>query len=361
MAQLSWWLERRRLPAKAVTADVVAQFLAWRRRNGRRGSPRTLVPVLGYLRRIAAIPTPLAAVRKPTPMDTLLARFDDYLHRERDLAAATAAFYHRVAQQLLVGRFGTKTLPLAELTAADISAFVLREASRWSVSATKYTVTALRALLRFMYVSGEVALDLTGAAPPVAGWRLTAVPRHLPSAELQQLLRSCDRRTHVGRRDYAIVLLLVRLGLRAGEVARLELEDFDWATGELRIRGKGRRLSTLPLPADVGMAVAAYLRHTRRSTSSRRVFLRLRAPVQPMGLQSIAAQVRQIFVRAGLPARGAHCLRHTAATQMLERGATLTEVAQVLRHRSIDTTAIYAKVDHAALRTVVQPWPEAVR
>jgi site-specific recombinase XerD len=317
--------------------------------------------VLGYLRRIGAIPAPVVRVREPSPLEALLARFDDYMHRERALSVRVAAFYHRIAQQLLVGRFGTRTFNLAELSASDISGFVLREAARWSVGATKYTVTALRAFLRFLYVCDELSVDLTGAVPPVAGWRLTALPRHLASAELQQLLHSCDRRTHVGRRDYAILLLLVRLGLRACEVARLELDDFDWATGEVRIRGKGRHLSTLPLPADVGTAVAAYLRHTRRTTSSRRVFLRLRAPVQALGLQSIAGRVRCIFARAGLPERGAHCLRHTAATQMLAQGATLTEIAQVLRHRSIDTTAIYAKVDHDALHTVVQPWPEAIR
>jgi integrase len=222
-------------------------------------------------------------------------------------------------------------------------------------------VTALRALLRYLYLEGRLAADLTGAVPAVAGWRLRGLPSALAADQVPRLLRSCDRRRAIGRRDHAVLLLLVRLGLRAGEVAGLRLDDIDWPAGEVLIRGKGRREDRLPLPADVGAALAHYLRTSRPRTTARQVFLGTRAPRRALSPAAVSTIARQAGRHAGLPATSAHRLRRTAATALLRGGASLDEIAQVLRHRSPDTTAIYAKVDRRALRAVIRPWPGASR
>jgi integrase len=198
---------------------------------------------------------------------------------------------------------------------------------------------------------------LAAAVPALANRRLAGLPKAITPEEVQKLLQSCDRRTPVGRRDYAAVLLMVRLGLRAGEVAGLRLEDLDWTHGELVIRGKPRRQDRLPLPRDLGEAIVAYLKHGRPRSKYREIFLRVRAPHRPAGRPAVTSLVRAAGKRAGLDAVSAHRLRHTAATQMLRKGASLSEVAHVLRHRHIDTTAIYAKVDHRRLRSLGRAWP----
>jgi integrase len=220
-------------------------------------------------------------------------------------------------------------------------------------------VTRLRALLRFLHVEGEIDHALADGVPSVAGWRLAGLVRALDSRSVARLLASCDRRTRVGRRDFTIIILLSRLGLRAGEVAALELVDIDWRAGEIMIRGKGSRQERLPLPADVGEALASWLERGRPRRGSVFVFTRLRAPYVALSSGAVSQLVRRASVRAGLPAVGAHRLRHTAATEMLRAGGSLTEVGQVLRHRGLDVTSIYAKVDRLALAQVVQPWPGA--
>jgi site-specific recombinase XerD len=220
-------------------------------------------------------------------------------------------------------------------------------------------VTPLRSVLRFPFVRGELATDRASVIPRVAGWRQASLPKDLPAQYVQRLLRSCDRRTHLGRRDFAVLVVLERFGLRAGEVAALELDDFDWTGGEMVIRGKGRE-DRLPLPCDVGEAVVAYLRRGRPQTSCRKLFLSSIAPVGEISSCAVRKIVRRACIRAGLAPIGSHRLRHTAATAMLRKGASLSEIAQVLRHRSVDTTAIYAKVDRHALRELAQPWPGGV-
>jgi site-specific recombinase XerD len=222
-------------------------------------------------------------------------------------------------------------------------------------------VSALRSFLRFLLQHGEIATDLAASVPAVAHWRLTSVPKHLSEEMVKSVLRSCDRNTVVGRRDYAILLLLARLGLRAGEVVNLELNDIDWRAGEIVVRGKGGVHDRLPLVQEVGEALAAYLRRGRPLLAeSRCVFLQVRAPRcgfrGPATVSTILARALQ---RAGLdpPEKGAHLLRHSLATGMLHRGATMAEIAEVLRHRSARTTEIYAKVDIASLRALAQPWP----
>jgi len=246
---------------------------------------------------------------------------------------------------------------LIELNASDVTAFVLQASSRYSTGTTKYIVTVLRSLLRYLYLRGRLTVDLTGAVPAVASRRLCGLPKALDSGQVQRLLRACDRRRHIGRRDYAVLLLMVRLGLRACEVASLRLDDIDWKSGEFLVHGKGRCEEPLPLPTDVGEALGCYLHVSRPRTCERQVFLGARAPYRPLHRSAVSAIVCRALARAGLPRGNAHRLRHTAATQMLRAGACLDEVAQVLRHRSHCTTAIYAKVDRVALHTVTRPWP----
>jgi integrase/recombinase XerD len=227
-----------------------------------------------------------------------------------------------------------------------------------AVGSAKLIVCALRSLLRWLHLTGAVPVSLAAAVPSVAGWRLSGLPKGLEPGQLRRLLASCDRRTPTGRRDYAILVLLARLGLRAGEVARLGLHDLDWRHGEITVVGKGERAERLPLPAEVGSAVAAYLRRGRPATASgRSVFVRVRVPHRALTSSGVTMVVFDAAARAGLGRVHAHRLRHTAATAMLQAGSPLAEVGQVLRHRSALTTAIYAKVDHGALAVLARPWP----
>lgn len=355
MAHLSRWLERERLSPNELTVEPINRFLRHRRRAGYTGwrSERGLVPILAYLREQGAVPpVEPAAPGSTPPVEALVDRYVEYLRTERALLETTVDLYHRVAVAFLTGHDDVQGL-----TAADVTAFVLEASHTGSIGYTKLKVTALRSLLRYLHVRGEIAVELAAAVPAVAGWRLASLPKALSADEVKQLLACCDRRTHVGRRGYAVVLAMVRLGLRAGEVAALTLDDVDWTRGEIVICGKGRQLDRLPLPADVGAALAAYVRWSRPASSSRRLVLRVRAPHGPLSSNGVKAIVNLAYARAGLVARGAHRLRHTAATEMLRQGASLSDIAQVLRHRHVDTTAIYAKVDRVALQALVQPWP----
>jgi integrase len=229
------------------------------------------------------------------------------------------------------------------------------------VGAAKGRVAELRSLLRFLYVKGLSEVALATAVPPVAGWRDTGVPAGIASPDAERLLDSCDRTDPGGMRDFAILMLVIRLGLRSAEVARLELDDIDWRAGEIVVRGKARRQDRLPLPRDVGEALSAYLRRGRPSAPIRRMFLARKAPMRAIPPALVVDVARRACARTGLPRVGAHRLRHTLATEMLRRGATLVAVSQVLRHRDLATTAIYAKVDLANLRRVARPWPGAVQ
>ncbi len=356
MAHLSRWLDRQGLAAADLSTDRIRQFLRHRRRAGYRGhlSTRGLEPILQHLRDVGATPPPARPLVVPTAIDHLVVLYCEYLRRERALSPGTVAFYLRVARAFL-----PSDGDLRALTAASVTAFVLRESRTFSVVYTKNKVSALRCLLRYLYVQAKITTNLAAVVPAVAGWRLSSLPRDVPAHILRQLLDHCNRRTHVGRRARAAVLLMARLGLRVGEVATLRLDDIDWTAGELLIRGKGGCLDRLPLPSDVGAALASYLRWSRPRVQSRAVFMRVHAPHDRLGPDGLKALVRAACTRAGLPTMGTHRLRHTAATQMLRHGASLTEIAQVLRHRHMDTTAIYAKVDRQALRQLAPPWPGA--
>jgi integrase/recombinase XerD len=361
LAEVSRWLAERGLAAGDLTVAVAERFSAERRAAGRRRlvSPRALCPLLDYLRGLGVAP-PAVAAAPSTPAEVLVERYSVYLLERRGLAASSVRNYVGVARAFLSDREQVRgELALVELDGAAVREFVLRESRRCSVGSAKCLVTRLRALLRFLHVEGEIERDLAGGVPSVASWRLASLVKALDARSVQRLLASCDRRTRVGRRDFVILTMLSRLGLRAGEVAALRLVDVDWRAGEVLIRGKGSRQGRLPLPTDVGQALAGWLARGRPRCESAFVFTRLRAPHGGLSAGAVSQIVRRACQRAGLPIVGAHRLRHTAATEMLRAGGSLTEVGQVLRHRGRDVTSIYAKVDRLALAAVVQPWPGA--
>lgn len=359
MAHLGRWLTDEELALGQLTDRAAARFLRARRDEGyvtlaSAGSARVL---LGYLRGRGLVPQPVTTATL-TPVDVLLADYRHYLAVERGLAAGTITYYLPVAR-LFLTECSTGQLPvvLERLTAEQVTTFVLRQCSQRSVESAKTMVTGLRSLLRYLFVKGWVLLPLADVVPTVAR-RRRSLPRGLDRPTVLALLGSCDRRTTVGRRDYAILLMLVRLGLRSCEVAALTLDDIDWAAGELLIRaGKSRRVDRLPLPEDVGTALADYLRRGRPRCADRALFLRVNAPRAGLSPNGIKQVVRHACGRAGVPECGPHRLRHTAATDLLRAGAPLAEIAQLLRHRSVTTTTIYAKVDRTALATLARPWP----
>jgi integrase/recombinase XerD len=362
MADVSEWLACRDLEAADLTGEVVERLMAERRASGRSRllSSRALSPLLEYLRGLGVVPSAQPVVPL-TAVEAVVERYSSYLLDRRGLAPSTVRNYVGVARVFLAWREQSAGgRGLAGLDAAAVSVFVLQEARRSCVGSAKCMVTRLRALLRFLYVEGEIEHALADAVPSVAGWRLASLVKALDARSVRRLLGSCDRRTRVGRRDFAIITMLSRLGLRAGEVAALQLRDVDWRAGEIMVRGKGSRQERLPLPADVGETLAAWIARGRPGRESVFVFTRLRAPFGGLSAGAVSQIVRRACRRAGLPLVGAHRLRHTAATEMLRAGASLTDVGQVLRHRGRDVTSIYAKVDRLALAAVVMPWPGAV-
>jgi integrase/recombinase XerD len=355
MAHLSRWMEGRGLVPGELAGERLGEFLAARREAGYtcRLSERGLAPLVTFLREAGAVPAAGPAAPGGAA-DVLLGRYRAYLETERGLSASTVRYCTAEARGFLAGL----ERGLAGLDAADVTGFVAAECRRRSTGSAKILVTALRSLLRFLVLEGLVTPGLQNAVPAVAGWRGGGLPKALPDGQVAALLASCDRETATGRRDFAVLTLLARLGLRACEASALELGDIDWRAGTVTVRGKGRRDEQLPLLSDVGGALAGYLRGGRPAGGAcRRVFLLSRAPGGGMSDSAVKAVVRNACRRAGLPEAGAHRLRHSAATGMLRAGAPLAEIGQVLRHRSLSTTAIYAKVDHGALAQLVMPWP----
>jgi integrase/recombinase XerD len=363
VAKLSVWLHRRDLSQDALDEGQLGQFHTDRRSPGhvRRGEAATSQRLLRYLRELGCVRA-LPPEPDPTPLDNLTRDFGRHLSSERGLSPATLCNYLPVVRSFLIERFDGKPMQFDELRPVDIQGFVVRHAQTGSRRSAQLMVTALRSFLRFLRQRGAISMDLAGAVSGIADWRLSHLPKSIPPEQVERMLVSCDRSMPVGERDYAILLLLARLGLRAGEVVAMTLDDLDWERGEILIRGKGQRLVRLPLPTDVGAALVDYLRHARPRSSIRRVFIRMRAPLRGLvGPSAIDCVVRRALERAGLnPSfKGAHLLRHSLATDLLRRGASLTEIGQLLRHSQPTTTQIYAKVDIAALRTLGLAWPGA--
>ncbi len=363
VGDLSRWLDRRGLLQDALDEGHLSHFHAARRRQGhvRRGEVATGQQLLRYLRDLGRVRTPPPGTDR-TPLGDLTQDFGRYLSSERGLSPATLNNYLPIVGRFLIERFGSNAMRLDELHPVDIHRFIVRHVQTGSRRSAQLVVTALRSFLRFLQQRGAIATDLARGVPGVANWRLSHLPKSLPPEQVERMLAFCDRGTSVGQRDYAILLFLARLGLRAGEVVALTLDDLDWEKGEIVVRGKGQRLGRLPLPTDVGAALANYLRYVRPACSTRRVFIRMRAPLRGLvGPVAIDCVVRRALKRAGLNPefKGAHLLRHSLATDLLRRGASLTEIGQLLRHSQPTTTQIYAKVDIAALRTIGLPWPGA--
>jgi len=354
LGQLGLWMSREGLVPANLGEDAMVAFAVARQAAGHRRAlgPRAMIPLLSYLREAGVTPA-----AKP-----LLGEYRMWLVQERGLAAATVLRYESTARRFLQQQaMAGGVLQPAGLTGADVNTFLLRECGRVSAGSAKGRVAELRAVLRFLYLQGFTPLRLGTAVPPVGGWRLAALPPTMTTADVQLLLDSCDRSTDVGVRDFAIMTLVARLGLRSIEVARLELRDVDWRAGELVVRGKARRQDRLPLPAEAGEALVAYLAWGRTPAGARRLFLTCRAPRGPIRADLVGDVVERACVRAGLPCVGPHRLRHALAAELLRRGAGLVAISQVLRHQDLATTALYAKVDLNTLRHVAQPWPGTAR
>jgi site-specific recombinase XerD len=280
--------------------------------------------------------------------------------QDRGLSPSTLLNYVPVAEQFLAERFHNAVPNFAMIQATHVTGFVLRHARQLSPVRAGLMVTALRSFFRYLRHRGVIATDLAACVPTVPNWSLSTIPRFLPAAAVERILECCDQTTSVGRRNHTILLLLARLGVRAGEVVGLSLDDIDWSTGQITIRGKGGKSAQLPLVNDVGSALADYLRHDRPRSATRRVFLRQRAPLVGFGNSStISSLVRRALKHAGVESvhTGAHVLRHSLATSLLRQGGSLDEIGELLRHQSPNTTAIYAKVDVTALHTLALPWP----
>ena len=357
---LGRWMDARDFAASDLDRVVVAEFGDAMRTAGMRNVPGAhgLDRLLQYLehegvRAASAVPA--------TPVEELVQRYRRWLVGDRGLAEATVERYVKLARLFLTQRSTELVHSVENLTGTDIVAFLLQESDRLSVGSVKGRVAELRSLLKFLYLQGLTPRPLATVVPPVAGWRDTGVPKAIPVADVQLLLGGCDRSHPIGVRDFAMLMLVARLGLRSAEVARLELGDIDWRAGQIILRGKASRQEGMPLSVDVGEALTAYLTQARPSTRIRQVFLAAKAPMRPIPPGLVSDVTHRACDRAGLPRIGAHRLRHSLATEMLRRGATIVEVSQVLRHRDLATTAIYAKVDYAALRAVARPWPGAQR
>jgi integrase/recombinase XerD len=358
MSHASRWAAEHELQASDLAPETIDRFLALRRAQGRKEwiSPIGMAPLLEYLRGLGVVPTPVPRI-PTTPSQLLLNAYDKYLTRERSLAPSTVSGYLNVARAFLAHPPIVHRQSLEELTAAEVLGFVQQKLHARPRCSVQYVATGVRAFLRFLFVDGRIARPLATVVPKAAKWRLRSLPRVVGPGDIERLLAGCDRSTAIGLRACGVITILARLGLRAGEVANLKVADVDWRRGEITVTGKGNRTERLPLPTDVGEAIATWLQRGRPTDAGAYVFCRLRAPHVGLTSGGVSQVVYAAGVRAGIEPFYAHRLRHAAATQMLRAGADLTEIGQVLRHSRSETTAIYAKVDTGSLRTLALPWP----
>jgi integrase/recombinase XerD len=365
-ACFSLWLQENGVRLRNVSSEHAIRYLRYRARRVRpgRGDPTALKQLIEFLRQQGEIPAEKKRTVRETPAEECAQEFERYLREERALCNATILNYVPFVRRFLNDTFGNGRVALRRLCADDVVRFVQHQAPRLHLKRAKLMTTALRSFLQYARYRGDITLDLAAAVPAVANWSMAGIPRAIPADQVKRLLASINRRTAVGLRDYAILLLLARLGLRSGEVAFLELDDIDWKSGRISVRGKRGSRTDLPLPADVGKAIVGYLRRGRPRSQNRRVFLRARAPIRGFLSQCAIGSIvkhRLKCARINAPMKGAHQFRHALATEMLRHGASLTEIGEVLGHRSPQTTQIYAKVDVAALRTLALRWPGGVR
>jgi site-specific recombinase XerD len=349
---LGRWMAANDVEPVDLDVVVLEEFLAHRRAIGR-GQVRTtrsMASLLEHLRELGVV-----SPEAPLLLDPLRAEYRAWMVDDRGLAPSTVLRYENLAVRFLE-RVGDR--PLGSLTGRDVSGFLLAETALVSVGSAKGRVAEMRSLLRFLFLTGRTEHALAASVPPVAGWHDTGVPRGAKAPDVARLLAACDPATLTGTRDLALLTMVARLGLRSVEVARLELDDIDWRAGEFTVRGKARRVDRLPLVTDVGETLAGWLQR-RPVNTSRRVFLTTKAPIGDIRPALVSETLRRVCLRCGVEVIGAHRLRHGLATDMLQRGASLVEVGQVLRHRDLATTAVYAKVDIDNLRRLAQRWPGA--
>jgi site-specific recombinase XerD len=360
MAQLSRWLDAKKLDPAGLTPERVEQFLTANRARGHRfpKSSRGVERLVAFLRANNVIPA--APIVPLSSSEQLVERFRRYLVSERGLTAGTIVNHLHAARLFLKSLEAAALDDMGRLESAHVHGFILAESQRRSVASAKCVVVGLRSLLRFLHVEGITEVSLAGAVPTVSGWTGTWLPRGVDSQLVRRLLAGCDRASAQGCRDYAVLIVLARLGMRVGEVAALQLGDIDWHGGEVLIRGKAQRLERLPLPVDVGRALADYVQTARPAREHGALFLRVLAPHRGLTSGGLIAIVKSACARAGVGPIAAHRLRHTVASDLLRAGAGLPEIGQLLRHRSMASTAIYAKVDTVALRALARPWPGAM-
>ena len=352
------WLDRKRLGADKVDSSVLGRYIRSRTKAGklRKGDAAALKRMLRMLRDGQAE----APAAPRTAGQVVLEQYQHHLRQERGLAEGTIKKYTPIVRTFLAETFPLGIPDLFQISPDNIARFIQRQAERVTTKDAPTVVTALRSFLRHLLHRGAIQTDLAACVPTIATWSQSKVPKFLAAEQIQSLLDSCDRNSAIGKRDYCILLLLARLGLRAGEVVTLTLDDIDWEAGVITVRGKGKRVAQMPLPAEVGVALAGYLRRARPDCSSRRTFIREKAPL--VGFASsvaICSLVKRALKKAGVESvyRGSHLFRHSLATTMLKHGASLREIGDLLRHRRPDTTAIYAKVDLVSLRSIALPWP----
>jgi site-specific recombinase XerD len=360
-ANFSKWLQAADVAAKDATEEHARRFLEGspRQRSVRRGEFATLRRLMGFLRQLGVI-RPLPEWDKATPTEQAVGAFVAYLRQERAVSDKTLIQYCPFIERFLSERFGHGPVEFAALRAGDVIGFVKRQAAQLSPARAKAATTALRSFLRYLRYCGAIQRDLAAAVPTVPNWSMTGIPRAIAADHLRAVFAHCPRDTPVGRRDYAILMLLARLGLRSSEIVSLTLESIDWEAGSIAVAGKGNQAASLPMLVEVGEAIAEYLCHGRPVSSSRALFLRACAPIRGLGAgQTVGTIVSAALKRADIETRhrGTHQFRHALAADMLRHGATLTEIGSILRHRHAKTTSIYAKVDFAALRPLSLPWP----
>ncbi|MGI9362113.1 MAG: tyrosine-type recombinase/integrase, partial [Parasphingorhabdus sp.] len=364
ISEFSRWLGERRVAVGEITAEHEAAFLKHRAQHRiiKQADPMALSSMSGWLRDKGVVESAADASDEMSGIEVIVREYAGWLREERGLAPSTIENYTGYVGRFLVSIFSDQEPNLAVINASMVTDYIRGNAPRDQTFAlAKNTVTSLRSFFRFARYRDYIHIDLAPVVPSVAGWSLASIPRAMPADDVRRLLiESAKWRTPSGQRDHAILLLLARLGLRAREVVRLELDDIDWSQGWLTVHGKGRQERPLPLPHDVGEALVSYLKDGRPECTCRRVFVRSRAPFDRLKSHSDVCQiVRRAIVRAGIDAKfgGAHQLRHALAVDMLRQGLSLTEIGQMLRHRSPEATRRYAKVDLDGLRAVALPWP----
>ena len=363
LARFACWLKKCQIAVQDLTMEHVKSYLDLYG-TAKNGDGRMLQMLLELLTRNGLRHQPIHSPSDESDITSTVRKFLDYLRQQRGLAPGTIKNHRIYTGKFLNYRFSDGPVDLLKIEAKDFIAFIRKEAARRTPMSARYVSTILRSFAAYLFSAGIIDRDLSGSVPTVRCCSLSGIPKALTRKQVIRVLAGCDRRTAIGRRDFAILLLLVRLGLRAGEVAALRLEDIDWTAGTLIVSGKSAKECKLPLPHDVGEAIAEYLRKDRPPVQSKRVFLRITAPRRGFeGSRAVCEIVKRALARvdAGFRSKGAHQFRHTLASQMLANGASLLDIGSVLRHENPKTTFLYAKVDFKALRPIAKPWPGGVR